>query len=362
MSRRSIARFGVALVAATLVSGIVSPTRPLVQAATCTAADGQALIDAGRYEAAIREFSCVIESDPTAPDGYRGRAEAELLLGRFANALSNYTRVYAVVLPVHPDAFTTIFAGYGERLASDPDDIVALTGSSFARWAFFQYNQALHQLNHLLELDPDSVYGNLFRGSSRLLRGVQNDRGVADLERAIALASDNPDVRFIVADAYTYGLPDPERAFAEATLAFEGGLETPRVHAMLAAALNTFGDVLAAADHTKAHIDLVTTEFVAGESIEVGETLGLDVVAGRTFELPVAAAAGETISIATSSHAYWDTIAVLLGPDGTPVLGSDDVVKYMAAFDYVAPVAGTYTLQVTFFEGAATGELDVTRR
>ena len=41
----------------------------------------------------------------------------------------------------------------------------------------------------------------------------------ADIERAIAIAPQSADVRFIVADAYTYGLPDPERAFAAAMLA-----------------------------------------------------------------------------------------------------------------------------------------------
>ena len=47
--------------------------------------------------------------------------------------------------------------------------------------------------------------------------------------------------------------------------------------------------------------------------------------------------------------------------DGTPVVGSDDANFYFAAFEYVAPVAGTYRLQVTSFESVNTGELVVTR-
>src|SRR4026208_1399766 len=63
------------------VSGDAAATPQKAQ--DCSAAKGQLLIDQGRYEQAVREFSCVIESDPTAAEGYRGRAEALLLLGRY---------------------------------------------------------------------------------------------------------------------------------------------------------------------------------------------------------------------------------------------------------------------------------------
>jgi hypothetical protein len=91
----------------------------------------------------------------------------------------------------------------------------------------------------------------LFRGSSRLLKGHAVNGGVVDLEFAIALAPESPDVRYIVADAYTYGLPDPDRAFTEATFALKAGLNTPRVHAILGSAYLAFGDVAAAAAHTR---------------------------------------------------------------------------------------------------------------
>ena len=85
---------------------------------------------------------------------------------------------------------------------------------------------------------------------------------MVDLDQAIALAPESPDVRYIVADAYTYGLPDPNRAFAEATFALEHGLNTPRVHAILGSAYSAFGDVASAATHIATHIQLVTTELV----------------------------------------------------------------------------------------------------
>jgi tetratricopeptide (TPR) repeat protein len=328
---------------------------------SCSAAKGQALIDQGRYEHATHEFTCVIDAQPTEVEGYRGRIEAEVLLGRYSDAVRDYQRVTAFVLPVHPDAAQTIHDGYAARLTSDPNSIPALTGESFARWWFFDYASAIHMLNRLVDMRPNDVYPNLFRGSSRLLLGATKARGVADLERAIQLAPESPDVRFIVADAYTYGLHDPDRAFAEATRALDWGLDTPRIHAILATSYNAFGDLEAAATHIQRSIELVTTELVPTAALVAGDSLSLDLAPGRTYAIPIAATAGETISIATKSGDFWDSIAVLLAPDGSPVVGSDDDNAYFAAFDWVAEQTGTYMLQVTSFEAVSTGELVVTR-
>lgn len=340
---------------------------PLAQAAVsnpkCTAEQGQAYIDEGRYDKAIHEFTCLVNAAPTDVDGYRGRAEAGLLLGRYSDAFRDYTSLTAYVIPVHPDAERTVLDGYAARLATDPGSVSALTGASFARWVFFDYPQAIKLLNRLLELKPDDPYGTLFRGSSRLLKGVSTDLGTADLEQAIALAPTSPDVRFIVADAYTYGQQNPERAFAEAALAFEWGLDTPRIHSLLASALNFFGETETAASHIATHIEQVTTELVPGPPLGSGEKQTLDLVPGRTFEIPVPAIAGETISISTSSKGFrvWDSIAVLRSPDGTPVIGSDDDNAYFAAFDWVAEETGTYLLSVTSFEAVSTGQLIAAR-
>jgi hypothetical protein len=329
----------------------------------CTAEQGQQLIDAGQYKQAIQKFTCVIGLDPTAVEGYRGRIEAQLMLGRFSDALRDFTRITAFVLPVHPDAEQVIVAGYYARLDVAPGAIPALTGLSFAYWYDFAYPAAMHVLDELLEVQPNDVYGNLFRGSSRVLQGAQRAEGAADLEHAIALDPSSPDVRFIVADAFTYGsMPDAQRAFDEATLALDGGLNTPRVRAILAASYLAFGDMAAASAQIKIHLDLVTTELVSTSPLAAGSSMTLGLVPGRTYDIPLAVAAGETVSIATSSKDFWDTILVLLAPDGTPVLGSDDYKGYFAGFEWIAPADGTYRLRVTSFEAVNTGELLVARK
>lgn len=328
----------------------------------CSSAQGQQLIDAGQYTKAVKEFTCVIGLDPTAVDGYRGRIEAELMLGKFSDAARDHARITAFVLPVHPDAHETIIAGYEARLATTPNAIPALSGSSFAHWWFFQYAAALRVLDQLLEVEPNNVYGNLLRGSNRLLHGASRAAGVADLDRAISLAPTSPDVRFIVADAYTYGsLPDPQRAFDEAAFALQGGLDTPRIHAILATSYLAFGDMAAASAEFKIHFDLVTTELVSTSPLAAGSSKNLPLVAGRTYDIPVSVTAGETLSISTGSKDFFDTILVLLAPNGTPIVASDDYQKYFAGLKWIVPATGTYRLRVTSFEGVWSGNLAVAR-
>src|SRR5262245_3562708 len=243
---------------------------------SCTSAAGQALIEQGRYDRAIREFTCLVNADPTGVEGYRGRIEAQVLLGRYADAIRDYTRVTAVVKPVHPDAWQTILDGYGARLAVDPDDLKALTAASFARWWFFQYPPALQLLNQILKLQPDNAYATLFRGSSRQLHHSNVNNAIDDLDRAIELEPTSADVRQIVADAFTYGgAKDFDRAFVDASLALAWGLDNPRVHAILAQTLNAAGDVLGAVEHIDRHLDLVTTELVPTALLAPGDTFTL---------------------------------------------------------------------------------------
>lgn len=354
------------LLLATALAASTLPTRAADSAVAaamtrCSTELGQQLIEQGRYERAIREFTCIIENEPTGVEGYRGRIEAQLMLGRYSDALADYARITAFVVPVHPEATDTILAGYAARLAAAPNDVRALTGASFARWARFEYPAAIHLLNQLLAVRPNDVYGNLLRGSSRLLKGVTRNQGIADIERALALAPDNAHARFIVADAYTYGLPDPQRALAEATLALNGGLDTPRIRAILATSYGALGDPVAEAVEIERHIEMVTTALVPAAPLVAGTTLALDLVPGRTYDVPLPVIAGQPLSVTTGSDDFWDTILVVLAPDGTPVLGSDDDEAYFAAFEWTAPATGTYRILVTSFESINTGVLKIAR-
>src|SRR5262249_20439664 len=109
------------------------------------------------------------------------------------------------------------------------------------------------------------------------------------------------------------------------------------------------------------HIQQVTTALVPTAPMASGASLKLPLIPGRTYDIPVALTAGQPVSIATSSKDFYDTIMVLIAPDGTPVIGSDDAHGYFAAFDDVAGQTGSYHLWVTSFESVDTGDLVVTR-
>jgi tetratricopeptide (TPR) repeat protein len=323
MLRTAVAS-GVVSILLFVVGGFVAGSATAAGGRNCSAEQGQLLIDAAHYDRAVREFTCVIVAQPTEVEGYRGRIEALLMLGEFSSAFGDYALVTAFVLPEHPDAAATILNGYAARLAATPDEVTALTGLSFEHWWLFGYAAAISVLNDLLEIRPADVYGNLLRGSSAMLKGGLRAQATADLERAIALAPTSPDVRWVVADAYLYGAGDPVRAFEEATLALEGGLDTPRVNAILASYHLATGTPADAAAYLARHIELVTAEYVSSMPLTAGGALSLELVSGRTWEIPVPAMAGQKLSIHTRSNDYFDTIAVLLVPDGTPVTGGDD--------------------------------------
>jgi hypothetical protein len=346
----------------------VVPTSPhaslvLSNASSCTVEQGQQFINAGQYTKAINEFACVIDADPTAVEGYRGQIEAEVMLGRYSDALRDFQRIYAFVVPVHPDAGQVIVSGYQARLAADPASLTALMGLTFAQWALYSYPATIHVANDLLAVQPNNVVGILFRGSSRMLHGQARAAGAADLEQAIALAPLSADVRFVVADAYTYGsIRDYQRAFNEATFALNHGLDTPRVRAIRGAAYLAAGNLAAAAVEIDIHFAQVTTELVATAPLAKNSSMTVGVAPGRSFEIPLVISAGEPVSIATTSKDLWDTIVVLLAPNGTPVAAGDDFKGYMAGFDWTAPAAGTYRLRVTSFEAVSTGAITVTRK
>lgn len=81
----------------------------------------------------------------------------------------------------------------------------------------------------------------------------------------------------------------------------------------------------------------MTTELVSAPALADGSSVLLGVVPGRTYEIPIPVAAGEAVSVLTSSKDFYDTILVLLSPAGTPILGADDYKLYFAGFEWVAP-------------------------
>ena len=168
----------------------------------------------GDYKLAVKEFACVIDAQPTEVDGYRGRIEAQLLLGLYSDALRDYGRVTAPVLPVHPHAASTYprrlrcatvrraleYCGSHSRVASRTG------GSSVTR-------QPHISLNHLLAEHPNHVYLTCFAAPATSSARATN-AGVVYLYLAIALGP-NPNSISSPPTLIRTSVSRAQRAFAE---------------------------------------------------------------------------------------------------------------------------------------------------
>ena len=74
MVRRAVVAMS-ALILLFAVSSQAATSAMAAQVMTCSAQQGQLYIDAGEYDRAVREFTCLINAQPGV-EGYRGRIEA----------------------------------------------------------------------------------------------------------------------------------------------------------------------------------------------------------------------------------------------------------------------------------------------
>jgi hypothetical protein len=107
--------------------------------------------------------------------------------------------------------------------------------------------------------------------------------------------------------------------------------------------------------------DLRATQLVEAAPFTAGATVTLP--SGRGAELRNSRSShGRRGALdLTSSRDFYDTILVVLVPDGPPVLGSHDHRQCFAGFQWVAVATGTYRIWVASFESANTGDWIVSR-
>ena len=189
---------------------------------------------------------CVIDAEPTESEGYRGRIEAQLLLGRFSDAVARLRqRVTAFVVPGPPRRRARRSStGYPPPARDRAGRRAALTGASFARWWFFDYRRRftcstssstsgqrrLRQPVPWVEPRPQGrARRAAWRTSSVRSRSRREPRRPLHRRRRLHVRPARPGACVRGGDA-------------RARL----GLDTPRVHAILATAYTAFGDLLAA--------------------------------------------------------------------------------------------------------------------
>ncbi|NUW44872.1 tetratricopeptide repeat protein [Nonomuraea rhodomycinica] len=164
---------------------------------------GQALSAMGHVEAALADFDRAVELDPDLGWVYveRGRALADA--DRDQEALADYDRVIAL-FPEDADAHTArgdllwddpeaAVAAYSRAIELDPGDSFApLIGRAALHRLDGRLEEALADYDRAVELDADVSY--VFRERGRVnLRLKRYEEALADLNRAIDLDPDDSD-------------------------------------------------------------------------------------------------------------------------------------------------------------------------
>jgi tetratricopeptide (TPR) repeat protein len=120
----------------------------------------------GDLAGAEEDFTAVIGLDPTTADAWTGRGVLREVQGRYAEALADYEEALQLA-PTAPawrnkaDAqlslgeFTEAEAGYTRAIELDPDYVEAYLGRARARTASNRYPEAIADLDHVLEANPD---------------------------------------------------------------------------------------------------------------------------------------------------------------------------------------------------------------
>ncbi len=125
------------------------------------------------------------------------------------------------------------------------------------------------------------------------------------------------------------------------------------------------GETERAAGDFALYVALNAAEVVDGDPLRVGREVTVSMSEGLVFQLPFSADEGDKITIsAVSPDGSVDPLLVLLDPEGSPLIGSDDTdaanLDFNASVEaFEAPEDGDYLLLVTHAGGGSEGRVQV---
>jgi tetratricopeptide (TPR) repeat protein len=303
---------------------------------------GDGFYAAEDYEAALADYTCALELDPTAAGVYNDRGNAYSLLGDEEAAVADYTEA--------------IERNYGELYIPYYN-----RGSSY--WRLNDYEAAEADLTTSLTINPDysSAYNN--RGNVYYDQG-DYERALEDYNRAIELRDEEGYIPYYNRSLVYGELGNFEQAIADATQALT--LNPDYVNAYLSRGLTYLDlndDHAAAEDFAEwvTRIETTTTaRTITGSLIDEPLTFSEGTVYRISFDVN----AGQVISIAarTKAGSALDPLIVLLDESGAPLIADDDSGVNLDSVipQYTVSAGGTYTLLVSHAGGGSEGEAQLT--
>ncbi len=289
---------------------------------------------------ALQDYDAILEQDPDNVFALLFRGSSSQYLGDVETAAADFERM----------------------LELDPENVSALGVIAYSYIDTADDDNGLVYVNQILDLDPENLE---FLATRAQLFGRSGDieSAVADMDRLIALDPENAglfeDLGWLLLRAARY--EQAISAFDDA-LAMDPTLEFSVLGR--ATSETALGDVATGAASYSDYIDMIALEALDAELVD--GTAMVEMNDGSVYRLPLELEAGQTIDVsAISADTSVDPLVLLLGPDGTPLLGNDDVDEragdYNAGFSgFEAPESGSYTLVVTHSGSGSAGPVDVT--
>ena len=291
-------------------------------------------------EEALADYDAILEIDADNVTALLLRGSSNQYMGNVEDAATDFSRI-ADQVAENPAALSVIAYSYIDTADNE-------TGLAY--------------LNQLLALQPDDI-GYLSTRAQVLGRLGDIEAATADMARVISLDPDNAvnheDLGWLLLRAAEYG---------EAILAFDTALamDSTLQYSVLGRATSetALGDTAIGAASYAEYVDMVELESLAGQLVDGAAVV--EMYEGTVYRIPLSLNAGQTVDIAAvSADTSVDPLLVVLSPDGTPVIGNDDVDERTGDYNagvsgFEAAETGLYTLVVTHSGSGSVGPVDVT--
>lgn len=178
---------------------LLTAVAPLLAENTCptnvSLEDGAAAFDAHRYAEAISLYSCLLDDEPENAEAYLWRGRALLLNGNWFAAMIDYDAA-DLYMAVTEQVWDQQERDSAQMISADPEDITGYVIRAHWFWYANVYDQALLNLERILEIDPNNVFALTYRGSTRMMLGL--DGAEADWATALELMPDNPEIYEVI--------------------------------------------------------------------------------------------------------------------------------------------------------------------
>lgn len=331
--------------------------------------------DLGNYEAAAAGYNCMIEvSDEQDAFAYEWRGISKQLMGDLDGAFADVNQSIEL-----DSSRGGVYYSRGNMYLdlddydSAIDDFTTAIEKGYNRayvynnrgYAYYYIgNDANAKTDYLNATWVDPEYGLAYSnlGESYFVEG-DLDRALENYEKAIELSEDTY-------RAYPYRNrgeiafmdQDYVKAIDDYTKAVEFNPDAAEIYLQRAKAYRAIESPNAFADYLR-YVQLIQTEIVDIDSGTINERL--EMVEGRvyrqTFDFQRSDGLLEISGISVNDSEV-DTLIVVLGPSGNPVMGDDDSgTDEDAAIRYRIPEVGVYTVLVTHATEGHTGEFILSR-